>query len=112
MKLLINTELTYSVTFNPSVSEDDWDEYSDYFYCIQEVLDKYNVSSDLNMMASGASIWIEAQKITLDDIAMNHLFSDVLYELFSFKLDYAWLGGEGCEFSMRLLDVVPCVWID
>ena len=40
---------------------------------------------------------------TMDEFNMNTLFSDVLRSFDTpYYLEYAWLGGAGCEFSFKL----------
>lgn len=45
-------------------------------------------------------IFIEEQKITLDEININTLFSEIFMD--ECELEYRFLGGRGCEFSLYL----------
>jgi hypothetical protein len=44
---------------------------------------------------------IPSQKIVLDEWVMNKFFHDVLFH-FDYRMGYASLGGEGCDFSINL----------
>lgn len=45
---------------------------------------------------------IPAQKVTLDEWAMNELFNEYLMYLPVITIQYAPLGGAGCDFALRL----------
>ena len=113
MKLLIDSDLSYSTTYYPSATDETLDEYQDFFSDIEACLNSFNVSCAVTNARSGASVTIYTQKIVLTDENMNTLFADVLTELFDVKIEYAHLGGRGCEFSMRILPTtVPACWVD
>jgi hypothetical protein len=44
-------------------------------------------------------IFISEQKITLDEFDMNYLFLETPFG--DLKLKYAYIGGEGCDFSLQ-----------
>jgi hypothetical protein len=44
-------------------------------------------------------IEIEQQKVTLDEIKINELFDQVFH---IFKIEYACMGGVGCEFNLNV----------
>jgi hypothetical protein len=46
---------------------------------------------------------IHPQKITLDEISMNYIFSDLLIYT-DYKIEYGSIGGHGCDFS---IDIYP-----
>lgn len=101
MKLIIEKDL---VTFHEvnSVSSNDMEE-------IVAVLERYNDMSDIadklgvrhvfELRPDGVHLRVNAQKVTLEEVDMNYLFSDVLC-WFGYTLRYAALGGEGCDFAM------------
>ena len=45
---------------------------------------------------------IPSQKVSLDEVAMNTLFSEYLFYLDGYSVEYAKLGGVGCEFCLRI----------
>lgn len=45
---------------------------------------------------------IPAQKVTLDEWAMNELFNEYLMYLPGITIQYAPLGGSGCDFALEL----------
>lgn len=45
-------------------------------------------------------IFIEEQKITLDEISINTLFSEIFTD--ECELEYGFLGGRGCELSLSI----------
>ena len=47
------------------------------------------------------TVIVADQKVSLDDIDMNTLFDNSLWMLGN-KIAYCPLGGEGCEFSLRI----------
>ena len=51
-------------------------------------------------------IFIEEQKITLDEISINTLFSEIFTD--ECELEYGFLGGRGCELSLSLHSKNKC----
>ena len=62
----------------------------------RDLLEKFSVSYKEN----DDYIFIEEQKITLDEINVNTLFSEIFTD--ECELEYDFLGGRGCEFSLSL----------
>ena len=62
----------------------------------RDLLEKFSVS----YKEDNEHIFIEEQKITLDEIGINTLFSEIFTD--ECKLEYGFLGGRGCEFSLSL----------
>ncbi len=93
MKLLINTPLT--ADFDPVVLNEVRELLSQMRndYCIFSALDEEN-----------HTVTIRVQKCTLDEVSMNHVFSDLLC-YFDYCIQYAALGGKGCDFSIVIVDV-------
>lgn len=65
----------------------------------KSLLKKYSVEFKIE---NGKTLIIEPQKISLDEIAMNHLFSEVFYYCNNLEISYCPLGGKGCEFSIDI----------
>lgn len=93
MKLLINKPLT--AKFDSDATDDVRELLSQMRndYCIFSALDEEN-----------HTVTIHVQKCTLDQISMNHVFSDLLC-YFDYSMQYAALGGKGCDFSIVIVDV-------
>lgn len=100
MRLLINYPISYFEKFNPEI--DTKDAFDEYFKDREEILKEFTVffKSDLN--DKSYQITIDPQKVNLDEINMNTLFFDVLNDFDNLQLKYSPLGGEGCEFAMKL----------
>ena len=59
-----------------------------------EILNRFSVNYIKNEV-----LIISPQKVTINEINMNTLFSEVL---FGIPISYGFIGGEGCEFSLRI----------
>ena len=101
MKLLIDTPLHWSTTFNPGATEEDLVWQQERYQEMVEVLRRLNVYGSFIAGQTQASIDIMVQKVTLDEFEMNRLFNTVLNELFELEIIYTALGG--CDFSLRLV---------
>ena len=102
MKLLIQTDLEYSTVFNEDGIGVDFDEFKADAEHLVKDLKRFAVHSKLDLTERRCLFTVVSQKVTLDDINMNTLLHD-LYETFDdLVLEYAGLGGEGCEVSLRL----------
>lgn len=101
MKLLINDDLIFSETFYPGISDDEWSDYKEKLEEFEDILKSYTVFFTSNINESSYYIHIEAQKVVLDEYDMNNLFFNVLSN-FKIKLEYAALGGEGCDFCLKV----------
>ena len=104
MNLFIDETIYWSVTNNPSITEDELSDLYDESVALKEVCDKFCIYSLIDYNESSCSVTLYQQKITLDEVSMNELFSDVIFPVFGqVKLVHAPLGGAGCDFSMRLI---------
>ena len=45
---------------------------------------------------------ILTQKVTLDEVAMNEFMFDILNQYFSVDIEYAALGGAGCDIAFNI----------
>lgn len=87
MKLYITEELNFNAT---NIVEEGTD--------INEILDfleKFSIKSRIK----DNFVFIEEQKIILDEYKMNELFDTIFY---MFKIEYACDGGAGCEFNINV----------
>jgi len=87
MKLYIKEELNFKAT-----------EFGD-IETVSEFLKDFVILHKIK----GDFIFIETQKVNLNEIDMNELFDGIFH---MFSIEYAGMGGAGCEFSLnvRLLD--------
>lgn len=68
-----------------------------------KILKGFSIAYSINTSLYGFVLYIHAQKITLDDIDMNTLFSEVFeYMGFHYSLTYVCLGGTGCEMCLEI----------
>ena len=108
MKLLIQNDLRYTETHYPGISDDEYESVCDMLDCAKEILDRLGVYHSIENKESYFSVEIPVQKISLTEEGMNELFSDILYDFpFGFSLNYAFLGGKGCEFSLEITCLKP-----
>jgi len=61
----------------------------------KKLLKKFSVKFEDNE----GEIIIIPQKVTLDELDMNHLVSEFFLNE---NIRYAWIGGEGCEFALLM----------
>jgi hypothetical protein len=103
MKLLINTPLTYAITFPPDISEEDWGLEKGFWDDMCDLLTGLGVYHSVDFVESGAWLNIDVQKCSLDEEAVNTLFYEV-FELFTNKIQikYSPLGSTGCDFALEL----------
>jgi hypothetical protein len=103
MKLLINTPLKYSMTFDPDIAEEDWEEWKQFWDDATVFLKFCCIYHTLHLMESGFSFEIGVQKCCLDEQNVNQFFGDIL-NIFDNKvtIEYAGLGGYGCDFALIL----------
>ena len=65
----------------------------------QEIIDYLKSFSIRCKIQKDNFIFIEKQKITLNEIDMNELFDEVFN---IFDIDYACMGGKGCDFNINV----------
>lgn len=100
MKLLINDALTWARALSDGPAE--LQAHRDALQHIRETFAKFSVYHQVEVTNTHTLLRVLAQKVTLVDKDMNELFYDALDVLFEYRLRYAALGGEGCEFAMEL----------
>lgn len=101
MKLLINSPLSYSDVYIPSISDEEVEEHQEAFQELLDICDKFGVHYCRDFRQDGIEFDIHVQKVTLDEVSMNQLFAEVL-RLFDYDIRYAALGGAGCDFAIEL----------
>lgn len=101
MKLIIENTLVLDDINNPSITDEELDGVAEYYESIKDIADEYGVYCELDLREDSSRLTIYPQKVTLDEIAMNHLFAAVLSE-FEYNIEYANLGGKGCDFSISI----------
>jgi hypothetical protein len=74
---------------------------------LEQLAKQYSVWGRFDISATRIDIKVQAQKVTLDEVAMNTLFHDFLTELFIVETRYSALGGAGCEFSLEIVKAAP-----
>lgn len=105
MKLLIPKILTATKVVSLTNSEEfePEDLAQDFEDCGGALLRKFSIHYTLDTHMYGMTLFIHDQKVNLDDIAMNTLFSDVFECMgFNYDLRYVGLGGAGCEFCLEI----------
>lgn len=101
MKLLIDSTLTFSTTFDPSSSDDELEDFESAFAEIKAILNEFSVYSTVTTSAGSAYVTIEVQKVVLDEQDMARLIHGVLRELWSFDLEFTPLGGHDLTFTIK-----------
>ena len=109
MKLYIDKDYVWSLWLRPTFVEQELDDWHDDVSEWCAVADKLGCSYAVDYTGAGAVVSVHQQKIVLSEVDMNTLFFDFLENMFTTKISYAPLGGEGCEFAMRLV-LVPFVY--
>ena len=67
---------------------------------ISELFKEYSISHILH--ENEKEILITPQKIVLSELYMNYVFSEGFIH-FEYKMEYANIGGDGCDFSLELM---------
>ena len=98
MKVLIQGNLS---AFLDCTDDSCSTEYKEY---IEKLLKDFSIYHKFNHTETGCELAIPVQKIVLDEWQMNHFFHDVLF-YFKYRVDYAHLGGEGCDFSLDVYTI-------
>lgn len=96
MKLLIQTELAHELTATKYVAVQ-------YRYFKAEIIlcKRFGVHYSIESKGNQTKFKITPQKITLDSVNVNELLSDV-FHLFAYTMEYAALGGAGCDLALRI----------
>lgn len=105
MKLLINSTLRYTDSYSPGTSDEDIDDLYQSWREVTDLCDKLGVHYMFDAPAGSIVFYVYAQKVTLEESCMNELFADVL-TYFKFNLEYAHLGGRGCDMALTLTEDV------
>jgi len=106
MKLLINEQLTLTYLYDcqPESFEEDASElYNDFLENEIKILQAFNVDHAFINNYTSCNLILYPQKVTLDEVAMNTLFSCVLQSFDTpYNIRYVCLGYMGCDFSFEL----------
>lgn len=107
MKLLIQQDLYWSSKFNPNLSAEELANERAFFVALKEMAERYSLWGKYEIHDDSVDFRIHAQKVTVDEVAMNAFFADFLSELFEVDVKYAALGGAGCDFALELTKAEP-----
>jgi hypothetical protein len=104
MLLYVHTPIRFTSLNSPDVSEEDLDEQLDEFNELKTTLDSYGMYYLLNNRRDGLFLTIYPQKMALDDVDMNTLFTIInMYFYEPTLIKYSPQGGIGCEFGISLI---------
>lgn len=106
MKLLINETLIANVPLTPEDSETRADQ-QERLEELRQLCKQMCVAATFDESPDQVVMTVAVQKVTLDEFAINHLFAEFLGVFFDIKLEYAGLGGAGCDFALRLTPAAP-----
>lgn len=106
MKLLIDVPLSWKLDFDAHAHAEENFLQQEHYQSLVAVARRASLGGKYTVDNKGVAFIIHAQKVTLDEADMNELFSDFFSELFTFKLEYAAIGGKGCRFTMSMSDAV------
>jgi hypothetical protein len=107
MKLLIDQDVSFKWSPPPGLPSSDLELELEYYRGLEQLAKQFSISGRFVIGPEGVEFSIHAQKVNLDEIAMNTLFADFLTELFIVETEYAALGGAGCEFALGVVTAVP-----
>ncbi len=102
MKLLINEYITWVTHHSIDISEAELeDELQEALY-LQGVAHQYGIDLVFDAQESYTEIQLREQKITLDEIDINHFLYEIRTNFLcgNFNLTYAAFGGKGCELAL------------
>lgn len=106
MNLLVPQDICTNYTLSHSQHQEDnliqemIQDFEDYQ---GKILKDFNIAYSITASLYGFVLHIHAQKITLNDIDMNTLFSEVFECMdFHYSLTYVCLGGVGCEMCLEI----------
>jgi hypothetical protein len=102
MKLLIQETIT-GIHFDSFMLDEEakLQDREDWEY-ISETLDRFSVHHDIEYRDDAWYFTLYSQKVTLDEVQMNELFYDILFNALDYNLEYAPLGGRGCGFALEM----------
>lgn len=106
MKLLINEPLIATVPLTPEDGEIRADEQEG-LENLRNLCKRMCVHTTFDESPDQVVMTVAVQKVTLDELAMNELFAEFLGVHFDTKLEYAGLGGAGCDFALRVIPALP-----
>jgi len=104
MKLLIQTDLEFNLPFPADAPEAYREEQLQYFRDLRTFAQGYSLWARWDLSGAGVAIRIVAQKVTVDEDAMDLFFSQFLTELFDVEVRYAALGGG--NFTLELTKAI------
>ena len=102
MKLLIDECLSWTTNHNVDISEAELeDELQEALY-LQGIAHQYGIDLVFEAQESYTEIILREQKITLDEIDINHFLYEIRTNFLcgNFNLAYAAFGGKGCKLAL------------
>lgn len=107
MKLLIQQDLHWFSKIDPSLTLEELENVRVYFHSLKALAKRFSLSGKYEVLDDSIDFHIYAQKVTVDEVAMNEFFADFLTELFDVEVEYAALGGAGCDFALEIKKAEP-----
>ena len=101
MKLLVQEKLSVVYEEEADSNNSDFENTAEFWKYITDLLDSFSVHYNLEHRSDYWLFEIPEQKINLSEQNMNKLFFECLY-LLEYNLEYAALGGAGCDFALEL----------
>ena len=106
MKLLINEPLVAKIPLTPEDGDARADEQEGLEY-VRHLCQRLCVHATFDESPNQVVMTVAVQKVTLGELVMNELFAEFLGIYFDTKLEYAALGGAGCDFALRVTPALP-----
>ena len=104
MKLLVQENLSAMYYGEPDSSPQDIEQDAEFWKYVTYLLDSYSMHYTLEYFSDYWWFEVPVQKVVLNELCMNTLFHEALF-LLEYELDYAGLGGKGCDFSLEMYAV-------
>lgn len=105
MKLLIDSTLQYTDSWSLSTPEDDIADIIAAWKDTTDICDACGIQYMFDNPEGSIIFTIYVQKVTLDEFKMNEIFAEVL-TYFEYHLEYANIGGRGCDMALCLTEKV------
>lgn len=104
MKLLINECITWTTNHNVDVSEAELEDELQEALHLQGIAHQYGIDLVFDAQESYTEIQLREQKITLNEIDINHFLYEIRTNFLcgNFNLAYAALGSKGCELALTM----------
>jgi hypothetical protein len=103
MKAIIPESLEMSFPTDVNSTDQDINDSIDEFCEVSILLTQFTVSHHISIETDVTKFIIDSQKITLDEVNMNTLFFNVFSVYFDVTINYAGIGGPGCDFAVYVL---------